>query len=570
MYRRKMLLPLKHALVLSLATASVFSISPVLAQQAIDAGALRQQIEQTREQPLPPVSPAPATVAPPAEMKVAAGITVTVNAFQFAGNTLLTEAQLAPSVADFLNRPLSFNDLQRAADAVAATYRQAGWIVRVYLPEQDVSAGSITLQIMEARFGGLRFNSEAASSGASRIDQALIEKYIHARQRIGEPLAAPELDRAILLANDLPGVSVSGTLVPGESEGETALLLKPKDTALINGDLGLDNTGARATGRTRFTTNFYLNNFIGHGEQLSANLIHSSGSDYLRAAFVTPVGYDGLRLIFSASDLSYRVVEGTGSSDLGRIRGSSSSFGAGFSYPMLRAYQTNLYVSGGIENKSYDNRDIEVHSDYQTNTVHFALTGNRFDTWGGGGANNASVQVLWGQLANMNVHPLDASIKRNYHKIKYNFSRLQNLTAEQSLFVSLSGQYANQVLDSSENFYLGGINTVRAYPVAEFGGEQATLLTTEWQWNFAPNFLFTTFVDWGQVVALSSNPGERDTTLRAHGHGLSLSWQAPHGFYTKLTWSHRSGNNPRPTFSGSDSDGTLIKNRVWLSVNWRY
>jgi POTRA domain, ShlB-type len=60
-----------------------------------------------------------------------------VHRFTFAGNTLLSNDALLPIVAPFLDRPLDFNELQSAAIAVATAYRKAGWIVSVYLPQQD-------------------------------------------------------------------------------------------------------------------------------------------------------------------------------------------------------------------------------------------------------------------------------------------------------------------------------------------------------------------------------------------------------------------------------------------------
>ena len=36
---------------------------------------------------------------------------------------------------------------------LAAAYREAGWVVRAYLPQQDIAGGTVTIQIVEAIFG---------------------------------------------------------------------------------------------------------------------------------------------------------------------------------------------------------------------------------------------------------------------------------------------------------------------------------------------------------------------------------------------------------------------------------
>jgi hypothetical protein len=51
------------------------------------------------------------------------------------------------------------------------------------------------------------------------------------------------------------------------------------------------------------------------------------------------------------------------------------------------------------------------------------------------------------------------------------------------------------------------------------------------------------------------------------GYGLSMAWTGPMGINTRLTWARRVGNNPKPTPSGSDSDGTLRRDRFWLSAS---
>lgn len=104
-----------------------------LAQTLPDAGALRQQIERERQPPLPGRATPERPAAPPA-LKPIEGVSLTVKAFRFAGNTLLSNETLAAAVAGYLGRPLDFAQLQNAAAAVAERYREAGWIVRAYLP----------------------------------------------------------------------------------------------------------------------------------------------------------------------------------------------------------------------------------------------------------------------------------------------------------------------------------------------------------------------------------------------------------------------------------------------------
>lgn len=539
------------------------------AQTLPDAGSIRQQIEPPRATPLPKAAPQP-KIAPPTELAPPAGMTVNVKSFRFAGNTLLSDAQLSTAVASFAGRDLGFEGLQRAADTVATAYREAGWIVRVYLPEQDISAGLITLQVVEAQFGGLRLEGPTSQ----RLKASELQAWFSARQATGQPLNAHALDRALLLADDLPGISVAGTLTPGQVDGETALGLQTTDEPFIYGDIGLDNTGALFTGSNRLTANLNMNSPFGRGDLVSLNLLHTQGSEYGRVAFTTPYGYNGLRVGVSASSMSYKVIAGSESITSLQIRGRSSSLGLDWNYPLVRARQHNLYVSGGLENKGFhsDNRnssaeDPKSYSDYETNSLRLGLSGNRFDDLGGGGANSGSVQLLWGRLSAMQAHSQIDGIDRRYTKLNYNLSRQQTLTDAHSLLLSLQGQHATQMMDSSEKFYIGGAGTVRAYPTSELGGERGQMLSAEWRWRLTSAWVLSAFADHGRVVSLPLTSSEQRTALNLQGYGLSVNWQAPMGISTKLTWSRRSGQTPKPTQTGTDSDGTLKLNRLWFTAS---
>ncbi len=532
---------------------------PAWAQTAVpDAGALRQQIEQQREMPLPPAA-RPAPAAPAAEAKSPQGATVKVRAFRFVGHNLISVERLQAAVSPFLGQSLDFEGLQRTTDAVAAAYRKAGWLARVFLPEQDISEGTITLQVVEARFAGVRLEGKPPT----HVRPAELEALLKGRQQAGQPLKVEEVDRALLLAEDLPGVRVAGTLSPGEADGETVLIVQASDEPRINGDLTLDNTGSRSTGTRRQMLNVNFNSIGGRGELATLTVLHTAGSDYARLALTVPDGYNGLRLTASGSTMSYRVLNNPA-----QLEGRSTSAGLDFNYPLVRTRLKNLYVLGGLENKRFFNRNItQVASAYETNTTRLGLSANGFDDWRGGGANTALLQLHWGQLDSMVAHTQKDVLRPRYHKISYALSRQQTLAADHSLMLNLSGQHAVQNLDSSERFYLGGASSVRAYPSSEIGGERGQLASVEWRWRVRPTLQLAAFADAGRVAALPATASDTKAHLNLRGAGVNLAWQGPKGVSAKVTWSRRYGTNPKPTPQGTDSDGTLRLNRLWLALS---
>lgn len=547
----------------------IIGISTAHAQTVPDGGALRQQIEQQLPKALPAESK-PLTALPP-EYKPAPGLTVTVKQFRFAGNTLLTAGQLAPVVESFLNRPLDFAGLQQAAAAVGEAYRAAGWLVRVYLPRQEIQDGIVTLQVVEGIFGKLRIEDPRPS----RLSSERAAATIASAQPAGQPLNAAALDRAMLLLDDLPGIAVSGNLAPGSGQAETDLILKLADEPLLNGEAGLDNTGARATGAERLTVNAFLNSPLKIGDQLVANLIHSQGSDYGRLAYFLPVGHDGLRVGINASRMDYDVV--APEFKAANINGDSISYGIDAQYPLIRSRTHNLYLSAAYDAKDFDNRaNGATTTNYGLRNVTIGLIGNLFDKWGGGGANMASLNLTAGDL-DLDGSPnkaADAATTRSrgsFTKLRYALSRQQALTPYVSLYALLTGQFASKNLDSAEKFYLGGSASVRAYPTNEGGGSEGTLLNLELRWRALPNLVVAGFYDWGSVTANKNNNYAGAPALNRYeldGIGVSAAWTGPLGLTLKGVYAHRLGDNPnRNITTGKDQDGSLDKDRLWLTAS---
>lgn len=538
------------------------------AQVTPDAGSLLQQIEKNRPPPLPQKSPQDLQPAP-APLQNLPGVAVTVTEFRFQGNRLIGSDVLRQAVAPFVGRPLTFQELQNAALAVADAYRQQGWIVRAYLPRQEIDGGIVTIQIVEALFGGAR----SSSGEPARMALGRIIPYVASAQATGAPLNAEALDRALLIIDDLPGVGASGNLAAGEQDNETLLVMKLTDEPLFSGDAGVDNTGTRSTGAPRATANLALSSPLRIGDQAIANLIHSEGSDYGRVAYSIPVGTDGWRVGASASHLKYRLVADEFAAL--HAKGSSSTAGLDASYPLLRSRLRNLFLQLNYDNKRFDNQANGLtNSHYQIDGWTFGLSGNLFDNLGGGGANTASISVLRGKTdldgsPNQLADAAGPRAGRGFTKLRYSASRQQAVTESVSLFAALSGQDANRNLDSSEKFYLGGNYGVRAYPASEAGGTNGQLINLEVRWRAPGGVGVSGFYDWGHVEVNRDNRFAGAAVVNNYslkGAGVALSWTASFRLNLKAAWARRIGDNPNPNLNGSDQDGSLRKNRFWLQA----
>ncbi len=524
------------------------------AQTAPDAGALRQHVEGDRLPPLPArgdTLPAPGSASPASP----AGTRVTVHSYQFAGNTRLDDTTLHAAVLPWQDRPITLAELRQAAEAVTQRYRQDGWIVHTELPPQDVSSGRVTLRIVEARFGSARVEAPPPT----RVAAAQLQALVNASQAQGQGLNADALDRALLLAHDLPGVAVSGALAPGARDGETDLVLSASDQPLFSGEASLDNGGARSTGAERVTLGLRLNSPLGRGDQARVDLMASEGARYGQLYYGLPVGDRGLRIGARLSAFDYRL-QGRDFAAL-NAKGDSSTAGIEARYPLLRSRLANLYLSADLERRGYRNQAHgATQSDYRVDALTLGLSGNRFSAQDGGGS---TASLAWTQ-GRLSLGELDAGEEAtrsgSYGRLRFGASHQQPLSRTLTLYAALSGQQADKALDSSERFYLGGPAGVRAYPVNEGSGSRGTLLNLELRWRVHPSVTATAFYDWGRATG----KGSADTTLK--GYGAAVGWVSPAGVELRAVLATRHGHNPHPSLTGKDQDGSHQRLRLWLQA----
>jgi hypothetical protein len=85
----------------------------------------------------------------PPPMTLPAQFRMNVRRVYFLGNIRISKSDLYPAVQPFLNRSITTLDIDQIKVAVANVYRQTGWIVEVYLPQQALDQNELTLQVVE-------------------------------------------------------------------------------------------------------------------------------------------------------------------------------------------------------------------------------------------------------------------------------------------------------------------------------------------------------------------------------------------------------------------------------------
>lgn len=551
-----------------IATTALLCISTSAFAQAVpDAGSLLRGLEQ--QQPRAPLPQPDALPAPAAPATPATGTTFTLQRFVLQGATLVPEAVLQAKLADMLGKETSIADLDRATQVIMETYREAGFMARAYLPPQKIAGGIVTIAIVEGKFAAVRVE---AGTPPAKFSGERAAQYLYARQTPGEPFRSGEVERAMLLLNDLPGVQASATLDAGKQPGETDLILRLADGPSVDGFADLGNSGARSTGEIQGSVLVNANNPLGIGDQASVRVLGSEGLKYGRIAYVAPVGVQGLKLGANASYLDYKL-----KNDFAALRaeGDSTTVGLTASYPLVRGRVHNVNLIASVDQRDYLNeaQGLTV-SDKRTRGMSAGVSGSSYDGFQGGGVTAYSAVVTAGRLKlnDVNSRLADSFGPRaagSYQKLYLNVTRQQTLSSRFALATALTGQLASGNLDSSEKFYLGGPSGVRAYPVNEAGGDQGWLLNIDLSYRLTPEVRLNAFADTGSVQVYRDRypgaNGPRNVQLSGAGFGAASSYN---GWNARVSVAWRIGDNAlRNPNTQRDSDGTRRDPRFWLQVS---
>lgn len=512
----------RRALCVALICAGAASRVEPAHAQVPDAGRAMRDIETPRPD-LPPEAAPEMTVAPsePAAERVPGpGPRVHVRAFAIDGNTVFGGDALQRLVADLVGGTLSFADLQQAAARITAHYRSHGFVLaRAYLPKQEIDDGVVRIEIAEGRYGAVTIQNH------SRVFDAALRQPLSAL-RPGDVARGPDLERGLLLLDDLAGVAARGTLRPGALPGTTDLVVDADSGPLVSGSLEFDNFGDAALGRYRLGGSVDVNSPLRLGDRLSLRgLVSNQRQRYYRAAYQVPVGPASTRAGVAYSSLRYRL--GGAFSDLDS-QGRASVQTAYVTQPLVRRRGLSVTAQVQYENKNLrdDYGVFDIRRDKNVGLWTFGVSGNGQDTWLGGGRSGFSVMFGVGRLRSNDPFEADALKKSigSFAKLNVSAQRVQALGRRFELYAQFSAQLASRNLDESEKFSLGGPYGVRAYALGTGSGDQGWQASAELRYLVAPGWQVSTFVDAGRVQ-VDKHPWTRGRNMQhMQAGGVGASW----------------------------------------------
>ena len=547
-----------------LCSALVLCVPAVHAQTHVTApqtnsGQLLQQMQPTPQQPS---SDLDLNIQKQKSQRSQDNSKFFVRSIQVSGNRLLPADALHALVASSEGHELSLDDLDDLADKISNYYHDRGYPLAVaYVPAQTLNNGVVRIAVVEARYGKVVLQNQSAV-GNYPLCATL------SPLQAGDPVSEYGLERSLLLLSDVPGALVNSVMRPGEAEGTSDLLVNVTSAPRYTGTLGMDDYGNSYTNRVRFSGSFDVNGLFHQGDLLDVSGI-SSGDDmnYGHVGYRYLLTGQGTTLGLGLTGLDYKL--GNGLSDL-QAHGTATTQSVNLSQPFIRNTAGNLYVQVEYDHKRlYDDIDLaDLETHRHSDSWVLTVAGDQRDSTG---VTNFNISGDHGRLYLDNFQTLfydyfGARTAGSFTKINYSISRLQQFNPTNGLYVGFSGQRANKNLDTSEQFYLGGPNTVRGYDVGVVSGAEGNLATIEFRHDLTIAALpgpwqASAFVDSGHVQAYKDPFLPGPNTARLNSAGVGLHWSAPHDWVIATSIAAPIGN--KPALAGPDvSTGA----RFWLQV----
>lgn len=437
-------------------------------------------------------------------------------------------ADFEPLYRKYIGQKVSFADLNAIARDMTRKYREDGYIFsRVIVPPQKITNGVVHFQAVEGRIVNVK------TVGTFKDDNGLIQKLADKIQAAG-PANTKDIERYLLLIDDLPGITARSFIQPSKTPGGGDLIISVEEDD-FEGSVSFDNRGSRYLGPWRGELVGAFNSLFGLHERTTLRALTATQTTEIRYGEITheqQIGSNGQNFVgrFAITDSA----PGGNVSTLG-IDGESMLVDLKTTYPLIRGRRTNLNVTGGFTglNSSTDLLGIEVSSD----RVRYLLAGLHLDfTDALKGVNQIEFQVSKGLntlgASDEGVGRSRANGKQTFMHQNLTITRIQDLwTRDLSLSLSATGQMSNDPLLASEEFTVGGGSFGRAYDGGEIAGDKGYAGVAELRYNgpLANNthllsYQAYTFIDAGRVFNILPQAGETaDASVASAGLGVRFN-----------------------------------------------
>ncbi len=398
--------------------------------------------------------------------------------YQVEGNTLISADELEAILAPFTGKERDFGTVQEAHEAVEQAYRSRGfYMVVVTLPEQEIEKGIVRLKVTEKRIGKIRVE------GNRFFDTENIRNSVPVLRQ-GDAPNLNVLSRSLKLANDNPAKKINVSLQNSAIENEIDANIAVKDEKPWKAGLTANNTGTRETGSSR------LGILLQHANV--ANLDHLMTLQYITSPEKpdrVSIFSTGYRLPFYSMGSSLDLIAAYSNVDSGTISaagtnmdvsGKGTILGTRYNQNLTRIGNYEHKITLGLEYRDYENNvdflGFQLGNDITIHPASLTYAGNWTADKSHAGFYVTDLQNLpgnWGgKDGAADFESARTGAPRNYNIIRLGANLSYSLGGDWQARAAVNGQYTDDLLVASEQFGIGGANSVRGFEEREFADDR--------------------------------------------------------------------------------------------------
>nr|WP_329959563.1 ShlB/FhaC/HecB family hemolysin secretion/activation protein [Pseudomonas sp. MM211] len=445
----------------------------------------QERLLQEQQQRLQELQQLPGrTVEAPAEAPPSDERCFAIEQIEISGATSLSAVDKAQILAPFADDCLGVSQLNGLLKALTDHYIDRGYVTtRAYLPQQDLSARTLKVVVVEGRLEGL-------DSSALASDRELAMGF---PGTVGDVLNLRELEQLVDNLNRLPSRPAQLELVPGEQVGGSRVQLKGERSKPWHANINRHNDGQRSTGEQQWGLGLTWDSPLGLADQLSLRASRDAVSDSFRHSHAQSLSYSipygWWRVDYSYSQSYYRTLGQTADGFPFETDGDSQQHALRAERVLHRDSVSKTAFNTGVSHVRTNNFILGNRMD---------LSSNRLSEWQLGfnhgrriGSAFVNADIGWQRGigafdAQGNGDPRGDQPVARYNKYSLTLSYLQpfSLWGERFSFDSLAtGQKSEDVLFSSQRISIGGLNSVRGFKDQSLSGDSGGYWRNQLRWT---------------------------------------------------------------------------------------
>ena len=257
---------------------------------------------------------------------------------RFTETAILPEFQLKAIEKNVIGAPISLAVIKTVLEEVNALYLTSGFeLSRALLPEQLVTDGVVTIQLVEAKVGKIIVEN------INRLDEQFVRDHLAAEE--GGFISLAALERSIRTYNLSNKSNLATELGPGEGFGETDIFVDVAEPDILElPTISIDNYANKTSDWRNNALSVTINNAFGIDDETALSYSDAKGSTSQSFSYSMPVDRRGTNLSLSLTNSDTKIV--AGSEETVGYRGSATAFSASYSTPILFGDEYSVYLSG--------------------------------------------------------------------------------------------------------------------------------------------------------------------------------------------------------------------------------